>query len=487
MTAQAIINSSTPRAAHECDTTYYSIGEYRGKRRVWLEGLALEKRGFTKGVNYRRETDWANGVIRLVVDDNGKLVVSGKEKKKGSGEYIPIIDTKNDDITAITEGADEVRVDFDDNVITISVAHLVKQQRRREQLFWKEVESGTLSEGTLCAGIGMSTKALHDGFSRHGIALETHWLVDRETKYLQVACDNNPAVTRRTRIISGRMEEIETDVLTPVSICQFSLSCRGHSPSGKSKRKLQKAEQHPEDATGILGLSRLMDSINAAIWVSENVPQAADSATYAMLRAYFALQGFHVTEFILDSEQSGSFENRRRYWMVAVSSGIGEFFEEDIPQYPRTYAKLAELLDDVPDDDPSWSDNQYLKDKQVRDAAAGKGFAKRQLLDPSTAESCGTINRSYHKRQSTTPFIVRADGKERLFTLGEQARAKSCSPSLVAGVNFTTGTEGLGQGIDMRQAEGIAEAIALRLVKRALAEETKPVEAGPEGQLALAI
>lgn len=52
------------------------------------------------------------------------------------------------------------------------------------------------------------------------------------------------------------------------------------------------------------------------------------------------------------------------------------------------------------------------------------------------------------------------DGKERLFTLAEQARVKQCDPSLVEGASFTTGTEALGQGIDMGQGWGVAEMIA---------------------------
>jgi DNA (cytosine-5)-methyltransferase 1 len=77
-------------------------------------------------------------------------------------------------------------------------------------------------------------------------------------------------------------------------------------------------------------------------------------------------------------------------------------------------------------------------------------------------ENVGTINRLYHKRQSTPPMLVREiDDKERLFTASEQARFKSCDPALVANESFTTATEILGQGIDMGQGRGIAEMVAL--------------------------
>lgn len=471
----------------EQDHTYYTVGENRGAARVYLQGLTLEQRGFAVGTRYRREPDLQNKVIRLIADPNGKLKVVGKEKAKGANEYWPVIDVNNKELEAVTEGAAEVRVDFDDGVITMSVAHLRRQQRIREERFKAELKENRISEGTLCAGAGMATLALHEGFARHGIAMETRWIVDREKKYLQLAVDNNPAVTKKTRVITGRMEEIEPNVLSQVSICQFSLSCRGHSPSGKSKRKIKQAESHPEDSTGILGLARLMDAINPAIWISENVRAARESASYEMLRNMLKLLNYRVVEFELNNQQSGSFENRERYWLVGVSEGLSEFDPAQIPTYPKTYQRLADLIDPIDDNDPMWSDNSYLKAKAQKDAEKGSGFAKRQLLDPETATSCGVINRLYHKRQSTPPYIVNKAGKERLFTLAEQARAKSCTPDLVRWASFTTGTEALGQGIDQRQAEGIAEAIVRCLMRQPATIETFPQRVNEEGQWALAI
>lgn len=93
----------------------------------------------------------------------------------------------------------------------------------------------------------------------------------------------------------------------------------------------------------------------------------------------------------------------------------------------------------------------------------------------------------YHKRQSTPPYIVNKAGKERLFTLAEQARAKSCTPDLVRWASFTIGTEALGQGIDQRQAEGIAEAIVRCLMRQPATIESFPQQVNEEGQWALAI
>jgi DNA (cytosine-5)-methyltransferase 1 len=130
-----------------------------------------------------------------------------------------------------------------------------------------------------------------------------------------------------------------------------------------------------------------------------------------------------------------------------------------MPVFEREFSRIGELLDDLPEDHKSWSDNEYLKAKQKRDAAAGKGFAKRCLLTPDDV-SIATAPRTYAKRQSTSPFLTRADGKERLFTPKELCRAHSAPEHLVDGLSDAVAYEGLGQGIDFRQGLAIAMVIA---------------------------
>ncbi len=365
------------------DHTYYSVGEYRGVRRIWLEGGALAKRGFTKGVRYRRETDPDNSVIRLIADPNGKLTVSGKEKRKGTGEFLPIIDVRNQEITQITADADEVRVDFGDGEITISVAHMVQQQRRREENLREHLKQDKVTEGTLCSGVGMATLALHEGLAKHGIAMDTRWVMDRDAKYLQLAMDNNLAVSDRTRIFTGPLEAVEPKLVDSVDICQLSLPCTSHSSAGKAKNKIKHAEQHKTDATAVYGLMKLLDAINAAVYCSENVVEAAESATYTLIKSTLHLLGYNIAEGILDSNQSGSLEHRRRYWFVAVSAGLPMPDFNDIPVYPRAHERLADVLDPVADDSPMWAENTYLREKELRDIADGKGF-RRQLLTPDS-------------------------------------------------------------------------------------------------------
>lgn len=431
--------------------TYSKVQYAKGAPRIWMEGRVLERAGFLAGTRYTRTI--SDGVIELRIAQDGNLAVSERKAKQ-----LPLIEINNQAISPVTEGADELRIDFGVGVIRITVAALTRNQREREARLASELQRGFISKGTLCSGIGMSTLALSQAFHRSGINPVQRWVVDREGKYHQVAWDNNPAVRDTTQIFTASLEELEPELLRPVSVLNVSLPCTGHSNSGKAKNKIKNAEQHKTDATAVFGFMRIVQShVNPAIIVSENVPQAQDSATYQLIKGMLDVLGYNIYEVTLDSEQSGCFQNRSRYWFVAVSKGLSAVNTDDIPRFARQYSQLGELMDDIPDDSRMWAQNQYLKDKAIADKAAGKGF-QRSLVDASST-SITTINRTYHKKQSTPSMVTRQDGMERLLTPNEIARSMACPTSLVEGLTQTLAIEGLGQGVDCNQCRGIGLAV----------------------------
>lgn len=440
--------------------SYVAVTEQRKQKRIWLQGLMLQSAGFDKGVRYRVDYDMNSKQINLVIDKKGNRTVSGR--KKGDS-YDPIVDICNADITKLTQGITRVRVDVEKNCIVVSMHHFDSKQAEREHRLKEHINQGYITEGSLCAGIGMATGAIHEGFEEKGLHSRVEWIVDRDRRYLQVAHDNNRALSSETVLIEASIEELEPELLKPVDLAQFSLPCSPHSVAGKAKNKLSNAEQH-EDATAVFGLINIILKINPALIVSENVVVSRDSATYLLIKAMLVQMGYQIHEMELDNQQSGSFEKRKRYWFIAMSSTLDQVDVAKIPSFQKRYQTLSEVLEPVDDDDPMWSDNQYLKDKAVRDAEDGKGFAKRQLVT-SEATSIGCIGRHYAKRRSTEPFVTRADGKERLLTPTEHAHVKSAPECLIRDIAPTIAHQGLGQGIDWNQAKGIAYLIADQLLQ----------------------
>lgn len=424
--------------------SYTTVQEHRGKNRVWLEGLRLADAGFSKGTNYVIALDPLRRTITLTLDAKGDRTVSGRQR--ASGKVTPIVDIANADLTDIVSEGMRLQAVVRPGIIQFTLSPKEAAKAEREARTRANVADGFVTEGTLCAGAGIATLAVKEGVELGGLRSRVDWVVDRDRRYLEVAHSNNPAVAASTRIFEASLEELAPELLSKTDIMQVSLPCTGHSPAGKAKRGIAIAEDHPTDALAIYGALRLIEAVQPSVLISENVPHAKTSASYAILRAYLAESGYRVFDKIMDHTDAGSVESRKRWWMLAISEGLAKGFTlDDLPQLPRCYATLKDAMEPVADDDAMWAKNEYLHDKATRDAAAGKGF-KRQLVTGDN-ETVGTIGRGYHKRRSTEPFIVNDDGLERLLTPIEHARVKGIPESIVRDAGTVVGHEVLGQSI----------------------------------------
>lgn len=430
-------------ASRPSKISYTQISENRGRERLWLEGRRLARAGFRRGTRYRVEVNPQRGYIRLIRDDAGDRVVSGRRR---NGQDLPIIDFAPSELAP---AGTRVRAVFEPSRIEVVIHHEERARLDRERRLQAAMDWGVLREASVCAGIGVSTAAAQAGVERAGLHGQVDWIVDADQRYLEAADANNPAVRHDTQIIHARLEEIEHEMLTPVDLLSVSLPCDGHSRAGRTKGSLAKAEDHPVSATAMIGLMRVLDAANPSLIVSENVVEARDSATYAMLIRELERRDYAVRDVVLDARHAPeALEQRKRWFFIALPRSLAEGFDlnaEQLVPAASVSRHLRDILDELPDDHPRWRDNQYLKDKAERDAASGKGF-QRQLYS-GEEPGIATLRRGYAKGGSTDPMIAHPDGsgRERLLTPVEHARAKGVPEALVAGLSDTLAHQGLGQ------------------------------------------
>lgn len=466
---KAPLAAAVQGAIDPLQVTYTKVGEHRGQRRLWLEGGRLAAAGFDAGTRYHVVFDVDTRTIALEIDPAGDRQVSGR-RRVGQAAPTPILDLAGADVTDIVGEAGSVRALLTKGRIVFSLHPRDVAKAEREARVREHVKDGYVTEGTLCAGAGIATLGVATGVEEAGLLSRVEWIVDRERRYLEVALSNNPAVTPATRIYEASLEELEPALIGRVDVLQVSLPCTGHSKSGKAKRKLAQAEDHPTDALAVFGALRLMEAVQPSVVISENVTEASTSATYALLRAYLHESGYQVFEKVMDQEDAGTIERRERWWFVAISDGLAPGFDlSQIPARARQYRVLGDALEHVPADDPQWRHHDYLDAKQERDEALGKGF-HRQLVH-ADSESVGTVGKGYSKRRSTEPFLQREDGKERLLTPVEHARVKGIPEGVVEGVNATTAHEVLGQSILFPHAQILGKAVGEHLQAKVLDDE----------------
>ena len=450
------------------DHSYYSIGEHKGNNRIWLQGGNLVRANFIKGVDYEVvEMPEDQSLILKVVGKASKetRVVSGR-KKHNLPDITPIIDLSNSSITRFVGTATKVRADFADNHIRISIFHLDMSIYHREQSLLNNLRQGFITKGVLCCGIGVSAAASDEAFMEAGIEPRTEFVIDREPRYLEAFTQNNPAYKSNTVTIEGSLEDVEPSILKAINLLMFSLPCTGHSKAGKAKNRNKHAEDHKTDAMAILGLIRMIDQLKPALLASENVVPAKDSATYVLLKGMLEACGYVISEVTLSTKDTGTVEDRPRWWFVATSKGLPSVDLSAFPEYESEYKKFADIKEDVPLDSPDWRCEKVKLDRAAANEAKGNKFGFNVIqADDKNIKVCG---KGYQKDRNSEPHVSNGKGQVRLLTTTELAKAQNVPLGLIKDITPGTAYEGLGQGIDYFQGKGVSK----RLIEDVLLQYT---------------
>ncbi|MFC6523139.1 DNA cytosine methyltransferase [Undibacterium arcticum] len=366
--------------SHELEGYYVKkMGQNRGAPRIWLEGTQTEKAGFKPGQKY--DIAIQGKTLVLTACEDGTRVVSSKK----SGDKInPVIDLNSRELLAMFDGMSAIRVAVKKGEIyLVPLATELKKQERTQRLRRKLETGDALTIGSLSHGGGILTNAIHHGLQNAGIKTELAFANDIRGELLEHAAVHNDAWNENTKVYAAPMQELAFDErglcsIPKTEIMEFGVPCESSSSSGMAKNGNKIAEAHEHTGHLVVAGLIILAKVNPAIVIYECVPNYFSTASAAILRTQLKDLGYVTHEAVLNGKQWGELENRNRWVMVAVSEGI----QFDLSQLmPPTHAprKLGEILEQIPDDDPRWSRMDYLKDKAVRDADAGKGFKCKSL------------------------------------------------------------------------------------------------------------
>lgn len=447
------------------DAWVKQIGTHRNSPRIYLDGLQAIRSGFAPGDRFDIVTEGQRVV--LTANRDGSRVVS--KKKRGEAEY-PVIDINSRDLLSVFEGMDSVRIIVRNNrIFLLPLASEVKKAERLNRLSEKLNNSSALSMGSLSHGGGVLSHAIHSGLREAGIGATLEFANEIREDLIEQAAIHNDSWSENTAIMNLPMQELAQDEwlleqLPKLEILEMGLPCSGASRAGKSKRGLEIMEDHPEVGHLVVAALIILDRTQPAYVLFENVTEYANTASAQILRHQLRDMGYSTQEAVLSGKDFGCLENRVRWCMVAHTKGTSFSFDDIMPKLTAV-RKLGEVLDPVDQDDPSWREVAYLKEKEIRDKSDGKGFSM-QYVTPESA-SVPTIRKGYAKGGSTDPRLLHPDNPDlsRLLTPSEHARIKGVPINLIAGLSATIAHQELGQGIVYAPFEAVGTRIGEHLNK----------------------
>lgn len=437
-----------------------AVGQKFGLPRVWLQSKALEKEGFSIGERFDVDLDAGRAVIKIRISESGARIVS--RKKSGTSE-IPVIELHNNSLAEwLPAHAKRVRVCAKSGVIEITVHRDDDAALDRLDALKERLAAGKpLRVGEVAVGGGVMSDALHQGFKDSGIDSQLSFAIEKESVYLSQFVKTCRSSTKETLFIESGMEDVDVGELPSVDILAAGIPCVGASLQGRTSKKLSCAEAC--DSSGALFFSWLaiVKACNPSVVLLENVPQWANTASQMVIRSCLSQWGYEISEGEL-SRETGGFEDRHRFCMVAVTKGLNKFeFKDLLPSAP-TPSNFASIMESVPSGDPMWKEYRYIWDKLERDKKKKSGFAPFVIDANGSATKVNTIVRNYAKVQSSGALVKHPTNQRlyRLLTPLEHCKAKAVPERIIEGLSNVVAHQILGQSVLYPAFRSVARLLA---------------------------
>ncbi|MDI4652562.1 MULTISPECIES: DNA cytosine methyltransferase [Pseudoalteromonas] len=438
-----------------------NLTEHKGSPRIYLDDGLLSELGVSE--SYRRYNRiWQEDKLILRLHDEGKYVVSSKMKR---GERVNVIDINTKELSNLFDANAKLRIAIQKGSIVIKVHQGETAIRQREASFLEALKNGALKKGAVFHGGGLMDHAIHEGFKKSGIASVISFAVEIDERYLNSSIRNNAHLfDENTIFVNSDVADVHAHAMPQVHVLSGGIPCTGASLSGRSKNKLQHAEDHESAGACFFNFLNIVKGSNPAICIMENVKQYMNTASFSIIKSVMGGLGYDLLTNVYNGLDFGASESRERMVCIAISKGLNKgdllgLIDKEIEAGKTGPTPLSSVLDDLPLDHDSWKEVTYLKDKAKRDAASGKGFAM-QILNKD-AVSCGTIGAGYAKARSTEPRLQHPTNPllSRLFNALEHARIKKAPERIVNGLSETVAHQVLGNGVIVSLFEIIAKCI----------------------------
>jgi DNA (cytosine-5)-methyltransferase 1 len=417
------------------------LGRNREASRLWVESCRLETLGFPPGMPFSVEAKPDELLLRPAI-----LAENHVSSRAVAGGRRPIIDLANQSILRGLAEYPELKITASFERIQVSpsrrAAAILQNRRLTPPFRVLEVFAGG---GTMTAALAGNDRFVVQA----GIEIEPRF------------ADVWQAAHPEAALIQADIRAVEVSDLPPFDILIGGIPCTSHSNLGRAKKGLAgKPELGDTGDLFIPVLSMVRDRMPAAI-VFENVPSFGTSLAGQLVITHLERLGYHVfTTILKPNEEWNEIEDRKRWLLVAT---LDRPFNLGVPGIPNATPVSAFLDQSDPIRDEADVRRiartiEGLRTHNERHRALGHGFGF-SVLD-GTETRIPVIPKSYHKINSG-PFVQTPFGL-RLLRLVELERFRGHRSQ---SVDYTSGVEILGQGVQPRLFRRVFSDIACHLLR----------------------
>lgn len=265
----------------------------------------------------------------------------------------------------------------------------------------------------LCDGIGGAAVALQ----KAGFEIATYYSSEIDEQAQQVVSRHFPNV-----IHLGDIYGVTADMVSDVDIIVAGPPCQSFSTLGSGKGF--------NAATGDVfnEVFRILDAVKPRFFLIENVKMTNENAAIISRKLGIAPIELNAADF--------SAQNRPRlYWTNIGAQSAGGFFDFSVPGIAppliRNRATMTDILEVVSDE------KYYLSDAALVGLRRRlTKFKHRNFPYSLKSRKCGTILKTYSKRQTTTTFPVQ-NGRLRTLTPTEVEVLQGYPKGYTAGFSDT--------------------------------------------------
>lgn len=403
-------------------TSTLSIGENRGKPRIWIEGKYLGANGFAKGQQVK--TTWMNGIVTIeAVEDGGDHKVAERRGRQ-------VLDYNCAAIGKVFDNADKVTV-------STSAGRIVITPSRSEAKRITRTATDNKTAGSIFSGGGMLDEAVRQA------GYTTTFGVEWNDKYADVWQENHSG-----HLYQGCISEVPLRALPQVELFTGGIPCepfsRARRQVGNKKRTVGGYVDH-DLADMTFWALQVIDACNPRTVVLEEVEDYVTSELGCIAIKVLQRMGYNVDWRVVAGTEYGALCVRKRAIIVAVSEG-----EVNWPAPTSASRTMADIL--LPHDhaDCEWftrSDKEWLWNHWEKQTAKGNGFVSQQVTaDTSHVQA---ITKRYFAGQGDNPVVAHPTKPDtfRWFTIDEVKAIMGLPQSYKLGEAKTTAGEIMGQGV----------------------------------------